>query len=164
MKRSLHSPTDIFRLNKLPVMLHGRTQFGLNDWLRPKTQSQLQFRSIYRHLVRTCIVTLLFMTGFAMNDFRAATAQDTVPKTAQRMNFALVIHGGAGRMSRDEAWQQNTRDVLNQAMLLGISQLENGGSSLDVVEAVVRILEDSEYCNAGKGAVCNAEGTHELDP
>jgi beta-aspartyl-peptidase (threonine type) len=41
--------------------------------------------------------------------------------------------------------------------------LERGGSSLDAVEAAIRILEDNPLFNAGKGAVFTHEGTNELD-
>ena len=37
------------------------------------------------------------------------------------------------------------------------------GTSLDAVEQVIRFLEDDELFNAGKGAVFNAAGQHELD-
>ncbi|HEX6177398.1 MAG TPA: isoaspartyl peptidase/L-asparaginase, partial [Thermoanaerobaculia bacterium] len=41
--------------------------------------------------------------------------------------------------------------------------LARGGSSLDAVEAVIRIMEDSPLFNAGKGAVFTSAGTNELD-
>jgi beta-aspartyl-peptidase (threonine type) len=41
--------------------------------------------------------------------------------------------------------------------------LQQGKPSLDVVEAVIRILEDSEHFNAGKGAVFNSAEAHQLD-
>ena len=37
------------------------------------------------------------------------------------------------------------------------------GSSVDAVETVIRVLEDSPLFNAGKGAVLNNEGNVELD-
>src|SRR5439155_7744793 len=40
---------------------------------------------------------------------------------------------------------------------------KKGGSSLDAVEAAVRVLEDNPLFNAGKGAVFTHEGTNELD-
>ncbi|HSG69088.1 MAG TPA: isoaspartyl peptidase/L-asparaginase, partial [Planctomycetaceae bacterium] len=45
----------------------------------------------------------------------------------------------------------------------GGEMLESGKPSLDVVEAVILMLEDSEHFNAGKGAVFNSIGKHELD-
>ena len=41
--------------------------------------------------------------------------------------------------------------------------LARGGSSLDAVEAAIRVLEDNPLFNAGKGAVFTHEGTNELD-
>ena len=41
--------------------------------------------------------------------------------------------------------------------------LSNGGTSLDAVEKVIRLLEDSPLFNAGKGAVMTSEKTIELD-
>jgi beta-aspartyl-peptidase (threonine type) len=41
--------------------------------------------------------------------------------------------------------------------------LDQGGSSLDAVEAVIKILEDNPLFNAGRGAVFTAEGKNELD-
>ncbi|HEY4564067.1 MAG TPA: isoaspartyl peptidase/L-asparaginase, partial [Thermoanaerobaculia bacterium] len=40
---------------------------------------------------------------------------------------------------------------------------QQGGTSLDAVEKVIRFLEDDPLFNAGKGAVYTHEGTHELD-
>lgn len=77
--------------------------------------------------------------------------------------YALVIHGGAGGIPQDEAWIKHRTAVLTKALNHGKRILADGGTSLDAVEAVIRILEDSEYFNAGKGAVCNAKGNHELD-
>src|SRR5439155_20154299 len=37
------------------------------------------------------------------------------------------------------------------------------GTSLDAVEAAIRVLEDSPLYNAGKGAVFTSEGRNELD-
>ena len=77
--------------------------------------------------------------------------------------YAIVIHGGAGKAPSSEEWCTGRTDVLEQALSIGEKMLESGESSLDTVEVVVRILEDSAYFNAGKGAVFNAAATHELD-
>jgi L-asparaginase / beta-aspartyl-peptidase len=41
--------------------------------------------------------------------------------------------------------------------------LATGGTALDAVEMAVRLLEDDEHFNAGRGAVFTRAGTHELD-
>jgi beta-aspartyl-peptidase (threonine type) len=80
--------------------------------------------------------------------------------------FALVIHGGAGVIERDQlsaADEHSIRADLEHALEAGRSILANGGSALDAVEAAVVALEESPRFNAGKGSVYNAEGRHELD-
>src|SRR6185437_2018090 len=50
------------------------------------------------------------------------------------------------------------------ALTAGYRALEKpGGTSLDAVEATIRVLEDSPLFNAGKGAVFNHDGKNELD-
>ena len=50
-----------------------------------------------------------------------------------------------------------------QATQAGARVLERGGSSLDAVEAAIRILEDNPLFNAGRGADFAADGKNELD-
>lgn len=59
--------------------------------------------------------------------------------------------------------QRRYRSALDHALAAGHAVLLQGGSSLDAVCAAVVELEDSRLFNAGRGAVCNAEGRHELD-
>lgn len=80
--------------------------------------------------------------------------------------YVLVIHGGAGNIivsDMDPAMVKAYSDKLNEALKAGEQILADGGSSVDAVIASVRVLEDSPLFNAGKGAVYNAEGKHELD-
>lgn len=83
----------------------------------------------------------------------------------QKKDFAIAIHGGAGVISRDI--DPEVRDgylaSLKEAARIGRDLLDQGGSSLDAVEMVIRFLEDDERFNAGKGSVLTSEGTHELD-
>ncbi|HVO73633.1 MAG TPA: isoaspartyl peptidase/L-asparaginase [Ignavibacteriaceae bacterium] len=85
------------------------------------------------------------------------------PDTASK--YTIVIHGGAGNISKDlpENEKQEYINSLTEALNIGKEILQNGGSSLDAVEKVVRYLEDDPHFNAGKGAVFNSAGVHELD-
>lgn len=79
---------------------------------------------------------------------------------------ALVIHGGAGTMSREALTPEREAAIradLDKALDAGNAVLRGGGSALDAVSAAVVVLEDSPHFNAGKGAVFNAEGVNELD-
>lgn len=80
--------------------------------------------------------------------------------------IVLVIHGGAGTILRSQMTPQKEkeyRDALSAALHKGYRILKNGGSSLDAVEATVKVLEDDPHFNAGKGAVFTNEGKNELD-
>lgn len=81
-------------------------------------------------------------------------------------NYVLVIHGGAGNVASDEMEASQVKeysDKLFEALKAGEDILASGGKSLDAVIAAINVLEDSPLFNAGKGAVYNAEGKHELD-
>ena len=80
--------------------------------------------------------------------------------------IALVIHGGAGTISREALTPERESAIradLDRALDAGHAVLASGGSALDAVSAAVVVLEDSPHFNAGKGAVFNAEGINELD-
>lgn len=81
-------------------------------------------------------------------------------------NFGLAIHGGAGTLLPAEFTPEKElqyKNALNEALQCGYAVLENNGSALDAVEAAVKNLEDCPLFNAGKGAVYNHQGKHEMD-
>lgn len=87
--------------------------------------------------------------------------------SAQESNsqFSIVIHGGAGGNPSNwsEEYQQQRITSLGKALDTGTKLLEQGKSAVDVVEAVVRVMEDDPVFNAGRGCVLNEAGEHELD-
>lgn len=77
---------------------------------------------------------------------------------------AIVIHGGAGwfsNMSPNEI--KDLKKGLKMAADRGFNILENGGSSVDAVEAAIIILEDNPLFNAGRGSVYTSEERQEMD-
>ena len=79
---------------------------------------------------------------------------------------ALVLHGGAGVIERADLSaedERGIREALARARDAGEAVLRAGGSALDAVQATVVALEESPHFNAGKGAVFDADGKHELD-
>ncbi|MFZ4574936.1 MAG: isoaspartyl peptidase/L-asparaginase family protein [Phycisphaerales bacterium] len=111
---------------------------------------------MFQHaLTLVCLATFAVCIGCATH----SRSDSAAPR------FAIAIHGGAGVLSKtappDEvaAYEQ----ALRTALTLGRDMLAAGRSSVDTVEAVVRVFEDDPKFNAGKGAVYTAQGTHELD-
>ncbi len=81
-------------------------------------------------------------------------------------NISIAIHGGAGtilKSSMTPPLQARYEHGLQQALDAGYAILEKGGSSVDAVVAAVASLEDFELFNAGRGAVFNNVGKHEMD-
>ena len=100
---------------------------------------------------RTLAILMLFLTTAAVGEER---------------KIMLVMHGGAGTITRQSMTpelEKQYRETLEQALKTGHAVLAKGGTSVDAVEASIRILEDSPLFNAGKGAVFTHEGKNELD-
>ncbi len=85
---------------------------------------------------------------------------------AQEKKFAIVIHGGAGTIKKENMSPEKEKaylEKLNEALTLGENMLKEGSKGPDVIVKVIQVLEDSPLFNAGKGAVFTHEGTVELD-
>lgn len=108
---------------------------------------------------------LLLLSAYALG-LAALAARAHSSELPAMPPFGLVIHGGAGVISRNELppeLEAQFRARLNEALDAGYAVLEKGGSALEAVTAAVRLLEDSPLFNAGRGAVMNADGLCELD-
>ncbi len=88
-----------------------------------------------------------------------------VSETHNKPKWSIAIHGGAG--SGPDKWsdeQQQLRvDGLSKALKVGVGLLQKSTSAVDVVEAVIKELEDDPAFNAGKGTVLNEIGGFSLD-
>lgn len=88
------------------------------------------------------------------------------PAAAPRHAWAVVLHGGAGAITRasltpaeDAAYRAGLATSLSAAEKV----LAANGSALDAVEAAIEPFEDNPLFNAGRGAVFAADGTNQLD-
>ena len=80
--------------------------------------------------------------------------------------WTLVVHGGAGLITPDKmkpGQEDAIRAALARALDAGSGILKDGGTSLDAVEAAVRVLEDDPNFNAGHGAALSFDGVAELE-
>jgi len=102
---------------------------------------------------------------FAILIFSFVFSCSEKPKT-QKHDFAMAIHGGAGTILKSKMTDEKEKayiEILEEVLNTGFEILNAGGSSLDVVQKCINIMEDSPLFNAGKGAVFTAEGRNELD-
>ncbi len=82
-------------------------------------------------------------------------------------DVVLAIHGGEGdldeqMLSRED--KERYSKTLKQALTKGRSaMMQNGGTSLDGVEAAIRVMEESGLFDAGMGSVLDYDGHASLD-
>ncbi|MGJ8683880.1 MAG: isoaspartyl peptidase/L-asparaginase family protein [Nonlabens sp.] len=95
-----------------------------------------------------------------------APDNETPQTQEQTSEFAIVIHGGAGTIKKENMTpelEKQYNEKLTEAIKAGHTILKNGGDAMDAVEASIRIMEDSPLFNSGKGAVFTHDGVNSLD-
>jgi beta-aspartyl-peptidase (threonine type) len=74
---------------------------------------------------------------------------------------AVLCHGGAGKIAPER--HAAVTAAVERAAAIGRARLAAGARALDVVEAVVRVLEDDPELNAGTGSALTRDQTVEVD-
>ncbi len=108
---------------------------------------------------------LLVLALAACTPVPPSNAPAPIDEEHPRLEWGMVLHGGAGvtRTSYSAAELPLMEAAFQAALRAGHAVLARGGSSLDAVEAAVRILEDDSLFNAGRGAVFTNDSINELD-
>lgn len=73
----------------------------------------------------------------------------------------IIVHGGAWAIP-DELVEAH-REGCRRAVEVGLAAFARGGDAADAVEAAVRVMEDDEIFDAGRGSFLNLDGVVELD-
>ncbi len=73
----------------------------------------------------------------------------------------LIVHGGAGDIP--DSLLDPFRAGCRRAVEEGYRILDSGGSAEDAVEAAIRVMEDDEAFDAGKGSHLNQDGFVSMD-
>lgn len=114
----------------------------------------------------TLIVVLLLSCKKEQSTEQPYEKQTPDTETPKEQPFAIVIHGGAGTIKKKYMTPEQEdayRAKLQEALDTGYEILENGGTSLNAIQKTINVMEDSPLFNAGKGAVYNSAGEHEMD-
>ena len=129
-------------------------------------QKNFSFKLLRSALGNTVVggLALILAQGFLI--MGCETGKVATTDGADSYPVTLVIHGGAGTISRKNMTperEQEYRKALQHALDTGFSVLTKGGKSIDAVIAAITYLEDCPLFNAGKGSVFTYSGRNELD-
>jgi len=109
---------------------------------------------------------IIIIILFSLGGFSLSAQQPTMTPVNTNKKWVLVIHGGAGSANKGKMNDERSKAAwvkIKEALEAGATILKNNGTSLDAVETVIKMLEDSPLFNAGKGSVFTAEGKNEMD-
>ncbi len=70
----------------------------------------------------------------------------------------IIVHGGASYKKKEKVYTP-----LKRSLERGLSILEKGGSAVDAVIEAVKVMEEEEIFNAGRGSVLRIDGSIKLD-
>lgn len=116
-------------------------------------------------IIFTAILTFT-ISFISCRNVNKTTVNNSLVNSDKRQEWAIVIHGGAGVITREKMTPEldkQYRESLTAAMNVGKKILSEGGSALDAVEKTINMMEDNPLFNAGKGAVFTHDGKNELD-
>lgn len=108
---------------------------------------------------------LLLISILVISNSMTNLKEKTPPKE-MHSESVLVIHGGAGTILRENMTNEQDkayREQLEKVLRSGMKALKEGKTSVETVELVIKLMEDSPLFNAGKGAVFNHNGAQEMD-
>lgn len=120
-----------------------------------------------KHFLYILLSILLISCNQETNDPTTASPDvETVEIEEITNEFAIVIHGGAGTIKKENMTPEletQYNEKLTESIKAGHDILKNGGSAMDAVETSIRIMENSPLFNSGKGAVFTHDGINSLD-
>jgi L-asparaginase / beta-aspartyl-peptidase len=145
------------------LLLHA---FGRSPHTASRTPHATNLKPMKSKLILFAAI-LIFGTGlFSCKNGKKSTDQNPVVTAVAKQEWAIVIHGGAGVITREKMtpeMDKEYRAALAEAMNTGKKILASGGKALEAVEKTINVMEDNPLFNAGKGAVFTHEGRNELD-
>jgi len=71
---------------------------------------------------------------------------------------SIIVHGGASYKKKEKVYEP-----LKRSLEKGLMVLEKGGNAIDAVIEAVKVMEEEEIFNAGRGSVLRINGSIKLD-
>jgi beta-aspartyl-peptidase (threonine type) len=115
---------------------------------------------------RFVVVSLLVLTPVLPALLAAGPADFPPVSSPGKTEVVLAIHGGEGDVDEKtpQPEQMQIRAKLEEALKKGYEAMQlKGGTSLDGVEAAIRVMEESGLFDAGLGSVLDHDGHASLD-
>lgn len=123
--------------------------------------------SIMKHYSSFLVLFLLLFSCMKKNNYSTSENRNfAAPQKEDKPAVTLVIHGGAGAISRvnmTPEMEEAYHEKLREALVSGYGILEKGGTSNEAIIEAIKLLEDSPLFNAGKGSVFTNDLRNELD-
>ncbi|GGF35694.1 isoaspartyl peptidase/L-asparaginase family protein [Echinicola rosea] len=119
-----------------------------------------------KELRKYSLLGIILLLWSACSEKKVEQTIKSTPAEASEQPIALVIHGGAGTIKRENMSAEREkayREKLKEALNAGYADLESGEPALEAVMAAIKVMEDSPLFNAGKGAVFTHDGRNEMD-
>ncbi len=117
------------------------------------------------YIFRNVKINLLFGCLILTTACKDTPNESSEPES-QAFEYAMVIHGGAGTLTRANMTSDKETDMyqaLNDALDIGNEILMNNGTAEEAVINTIIYMENSPLFNAGKGAVFTHDGENAMD-
>ncbi|MBU6172347.1 MAG: isoaspartyl peptidase/L-asparaginase [Planctomycetes bacterium] len=153
-------------------MIPNRMMHSDNHIPRPTTHptpimiQRIEVSDTTRHAMRIRgLVSAFGAVGLFCSFLSLSNAQEAIRMVSSQAKWSIAIHGGAGG-DPSKLTPEITKakmDGLRAALMKGKELLQKGTTAIDVVQAVVEVLEDDPNFNAGRGGVFNSIGQVSMD-
>lgn len=115
-----------------------------------------------RSRVVSSVVSRKCLLGVSNSHYHTSHISKKAFSSNMSSTWSIAVHGGAGDIT-DVSSIPLRKEKFAAIVDQGVHMLKTGGNAIDVVEEVVRLLEDCKYFNAGRGSVMTNAARFEMD-